>query len=121
MVMKKMKTTDNETYLGDIISSDGKNTKNINRRKNKGMALVRELSVMIVEMMLGDHHFETALMFRNAILVNSLIYNSEAWYNLTDKEVIILEQVDEMFLRIYCQPPKQHPNPFYIWNLDVFQ
>ena len=35
----KMKEVDNEKYLGDILSSDGKNCKNIAARKNRGLEL----------------------------------------------------------------------------------
>ena len=60
---------------------------------------MREISTMLVEAMLGKEHVETAMLVRNAILVSSLIFNCEAWYGLTKKEVEVLEKVDEQLLR----------------------
>ena len=80
-----LQITQQEKYLGDIISEDGKNTKNVTARKNKGTGLVTEISAMLVEAMLGKDHFEIAMLVRNAILVSSHIFNCEAWYGLTKK------------------------------------
>ena len=38
--MFEMNTVEQEKYLGDIISNDGKNTKNITARKNRGTGVV---------------------------------------------------------------------------------
>ena len=44
-------------YLGDTISKDGKNYKNIAIRKNKGVGLVREINALLVEMKARNEHF----------------------------------------------------------------
>ena len=33
------------------------------------------------------------------MVVNGFLYNSEAWHNICDKDIIPLEKVDEAFLR----------------------
>ena len=38
-----LEKTDNEKYLGDIISNDGTNTKNILARKGKGLGVVNQV------------------------------------------------------------------------------
>ena len=48
-----MEEVNSEKYLGDILSNDGKNTKNINARKNRGIGLVTESSLNMVEMLLA--------------------------------------------------------------------
>ena len=65
--------------------------KNLTARKNKGNVLVKEKSAMLVEAILGREHFEIAMIVRNAILINSLIFNCEAWYGLTKKQIEMLE------------------------------
>ena len=62
-------------YLGDIISTDGRNDKNVAARKNKGQGLVNEKSALIVELILRQDHFETAILRRNTDLVSCLIFN----------------------------------------------
>jgi hypothetical protein len=94
-----LQTSHQEKYLGDIVSDDGKNVKNLTARKNKGNGLVTEISAMLVEAMLGREHFEIAMIVRNAILISSLIFNCETWYGLTKKQIEMLEKVDEQLLR----------------------
>ena len=55
--------------------------------------------MMLEELCLGDYHFESANILRNSLLLNSLLSNGEAWYNVTEKEVSSLEKVDEMLIR----------------------
>ena len=46
----------------------------------------------------GSYHFETSVILRNALLISSMILNSEVWYGLTKKDTDMLEQVDEMWM-----------------------
>ena len=39
----KLDTIENDKYLGDIISFDGKNKKNILARRNKGIAIIKQM------------------------------------------------------------------------------
>ena len=71
-----LKLTEGEKYLGDILTNDGRNYKNIVSRKNKGTALVNEIHAIIAEMMLGKDHFEVSILLRNTMLISSLLFNS---------------------------------------------
>ena len=51
-----------------------------------------EIHALLVEMMAGDEHFVMATLVRNSCLVSSMIFNCEAWYGLTLKQVKILEE-----------------------------
>ena len=44
-----------ETYLGDILSMDGRNVKNINARKNRGTGIVTQLMMKLEEICIGKH------------------------------------------------------------------
>ena len=106
-----------EKYLGDIISSDGKNYKTVAARKNKGTGIVNELFALIVELSLGHEHFETAILLRNTVLISSLKFNSQAWYGVRKKKVRELEKIDEQFLRKKLQAVHlKHQSPYYILN-----
>ena len=52
----KMKEVDNEKYLGDILSSDGKNCKNIAARKNRGFGVITQLMSILIDMCFGRHY-----------------------------------------------------------------
>ena len=94
-----IKIEEHEKYLGDIVSRDGKNTKNITARVNRGRGIVRDLNATLVEMLASKEHFELGVTFRNAMLISSLLTNCEAWYNITNVDIVRLESVDEQMLR----------------------
>ena len=94
-----MEEVDSAKYLGDIIQTDGKNKRNIQERKNRGLGAVNQIQQLLDDLCLGDYHFEAANILRNSLLLSSLLSNSETWYNLTQKEISELESVDEILLR----------------------
>ena len=66
---------------------------------------------------LESTYFEVALILRESLFLSSLLLNSEAWVNYNEKDIIILEQCDEMLLTMILDcdsrssnPPKYHPD-----------
>ena len=41
----------------------------------------------------------TTVIFRNSLLLSTMLTNVESWFGLTDKEVETLEKVDEQLMR----------------------
>ena len=78
-----MEEVDSAKYLGDIIQTDGKNKRNIQERKNRGLGAVNQVQQLLDDLCLGDYHFEAANILRNSLLLSSLVSNSETWYNVT--------------------------------------
>ena len=58
---------------------------------------------------LGHYFYEFALILRESILVSKLVFNSEVWYNLSNKQMEKLEQIDEIYLRKILNIPKSTP------------
>ena len=114
-----METVDFERYLGDIISSDGKNTKNIDVRKNRGIGVVNQVMDILEEICFGKYHFQVAMILRNSLLISSLLTNAEAWYNLSNAEVTDLEKVDEDLLRKVLESPVSTPREMLYLELGV--
>ena len=104
-----MKVKDYETYLGDIICKSGSNEKNIENRRNQGLGAISEISSMLDRVSLGHFHFDIALILRDSILISKLVFNSEIWYNLTDQQLVKLEQIDEMYFRQVFNVAKSTP------------
>ena len=88
-----------EKYLGQIISSDSKNTKNILKMRNKGIGIQNKVINMLNTMQGGIFHFEIAVIYRNAYLISSILSSSEVWYGVTQAEYEQLESVDEMWMK----------------------
>ena len=96
-------------YLGDIISFDAKNSKNIKDRVSKGMGIIGDIFSILETICFGPHYFEIALLLREALLINGTIYNSAAWYNLTPKDIRDIEQIDRVFFSRLFSTPKSTP------------
>ena len=98
-----------DKYLGDIISTDGRNMKNIKARIAKGKGIVNNILTMLEGIPFGKHYFEVGIILRNSLLVSSMLFNSEAWYNLTSAELDLFETIDLLLLRQLLHAPKGTP------------
>ena len=50
---EKMSIKQDQMYLGDIISADGRHDKNIQARKNKGLGKINEIMQILQSLILG--------------------------------------------------------------------
>ena len=98
-----------EKYLGDIITNDGKNTKNIESRMAKGQGNIDQVMSILEEICFGQYQFEAAVLLRNSLLISSLLTNSEAWHNVTTRDIENLESIDEKLLRRILEAPITTP------------
>ena len=104
-----------DTYLGDIISKDGKNKHNIEHRVAKGIGLVSQIIEILKTVSFGEHYFEIAKTLRNSILINGILTNCEVWYGITQNELKQLEEVDRLYLRKVFNVPLTCPKEsFYL-------
>ena len=94
-----MRSTEQEKYLGDVVSSNTKIDENIKMRHAKGTGINNQIISIIKEVSFGFYYFEMGLLFRNSMLINGIMFNLEVVHNLTPKHVDILEECDKMFMR----------------------
>ena len=100
-----MLISDKQKYLGDILTTSGKITENIEARYKKGLGKINEILGILQEVSFGPHYFQMALLFRDSILINSMLCSSEALYGITNSHIEKLEQVDRIFFRRLFQVP----------------
>ena len=93
-----MDKVDEDVYLGDIISKTGRNKSNIENRVSKGIGAAAKIFNIIELVSFGNHSIEVGIMLRESVLISSMIYSGEVWYNLTKSDIAELENVDRMFL-----------------------
>ena len=68
----KMKDSERQKYLGDMIDISVSLQATVEQRKTKGEGIVSEILVIINEIPLGKHRIEVALRLREAMLVIEL-------------------------------------------------
>ena len=117
--MDKIYKAENEKYLGNIITTDGKNVKNIEARVSKAQGIIQQLKCIFEEMSLGKFIFEVAVILRNSLFINGILTNFEACYGLTIKEIEQLEKCDEQLLRLILECPSKTPKEMLYLELGL--
>ena len=107
------------TYLGDILSADGKNSKNISERISKGLGIISQIFNLLDNISFGSHLFEIAVLLRNSMLINGILTNAEIWYNLSRKEINEFEKLDKLFFCKLFEVPKSTPYEAFYLELGV--
>ena len=88
-----------EKYLGDVINQSGKIKHNIEARRAKGYGIVANILAIISEVPLGHWKVDAGLRLREAMLLNGILFNSEAWHNIKEDDINTLEKVDEALIK----------------------
>ena len=93
-----MKQAKSEKYLGDIVDHTGSIQATIDNRKSKGQGIITEILAIINEIPLGIHRIDVAMKLREVMLLNGILYNSEAWHGVTKGHIKSLEAIDEAII-----------------------
>ena len=94
-----MKESEQEKYLGDKISKAANIKATIHDRVTRGYGIVSEINAILEDIPLGIYRVEMGLKLRQAMLINGLLFNSEAWHSVTKDDTKNLEKIDEMLIR----------------------
>ena len=99
------------------MAGDAKNNSNIKAPVAKGMGILNDIFNILEQVTFGEHYFQIALLLRESLLVNSVLYNSSVWYNLTQKDINELSYLDKVFYsRLYSIPMTAPSESFYLEN-----
>ena len=99
-------------YLGDIVSASGAMRPCIEDQRNKGWGKVSELKGILSELP-AIRRVEIGLKLREAKVHNGILYNSEAWSNVSDADMERLEQVSTAALRALVDGHAKCSKAFY--------
>ena len=69
------------------------------RIKAKGYGIVSQIVAISEEAPLGKWRMKCSMILRNAMLVNSMLFNAEAWQGIVKDETQQLRRVDEYLFR----------------------
>ena len=91
-----MDKTENQKYLGFLLSSRGDNMKNITSLKNKSIGITRRLFTKLESLKLRRYFFECAIIFLNVMLRSSILYASETYYGLSEFQIRQIERIETL-------------------------
>ena len=94
-----MKNHEKQKYLGDIIHSNGKQRATIVERLSEECGIIANIRALLDDILLGYRRTQTGLELRQAWLINGVLYNSEIWQKLTEKDIRDLNKIDTILLR----------------------
>ena len=97
--LSKIEQTDEQMYLGFVISSTGNNMANIEQLKKKSIGIIKKIFNRLNSLNLKQYYFECSMILLNALLRPSILYPCEAYYNLKETEIRQIERIEENFLR----------------------
>ena len=98
-----------QKYLGFILSSSGDNMVNIRSIRNKSIGTIRTIFTKLNSLNLKKYYFECGMILMNVMLRSSILYASETYFDLKEKEVRQLERIEESFMRQLLKTTKGCP------------
>ena len=114
-----IESVEEDTYLGDLISGDGKNKKNIEKRISKGLGIISQILNLLELVSFGKHYIEIALLLRESMFINGVLFNAEVWYGLTKAEINEFEKLDRLLLRKILAVPFSTPQEAFYLELGI--
>ena len=85
----------------------------IEDRRNQGWGKIATIMGILSEVDMGVHKLEVGLLLRKAILIGGMLYTSEAWSGLNEKQLARLEVVDTALLRKLTGGHSKSATEFY--------
>ena len=85
--------TDEQKYLGFVLSSKGNNMANINSLKKKSKGIIRRIFSKLESLTLKQFYFECVIIFMNTMLRSSILYACKTYYKLKETEIRQLERI----------------------------
>ena len=105
-------------YLGDIISNDGKYTKNIESRKVKTQATTININSIASTEIMRKMETSVLLELHDKITIPGLLANAESW-SLLKTETTEMEKIEYQALRNLFDLPLHTPIPGIIFSLGT--
>ena len=102
-------------YLGEILNEEGNIDDTIEDRKNKSIGRINQITSILSSISLGFFYMDIGLVFRESMLINGILTNSEVWYNVGEDHFKVLESADkDLMKRIFDAHSKTPSELFYL-------
>ena len=116
---EEIANTESTRYLGDIYSESGTNKELIDDRVKKGKSTTISIMAMCTNITLGLYRIRVSLLLYEVVFLAAVLFNSQAWSNITKAQFNQLETSQLRFLKRTMQVPSSTPNAFTFLELGV--
>lgn len=106
-------------YLGDLFNVFGNNADLIKDRVQRGTRAVVSIDAFMRDNCFGQHTVSTYITLYYAVFLASVLFNSEAWSCITDRDLCHLEKLQISFLKKILGIKKCASNSFTFLELGV--
>ena len=114
----EIEETDDYKYLGDLVTNDGKNTRNIENRKNKTFAATSGINSIAGTSVMRKIETKVILELHDKVILSALLTNAEAWtLNKSEKDEI--ERIEIQTLKMLFDLPIHTPTPAIIHTFGI--
>ena len=97
-------------YLGDIITNDGKNTKNLENRRNRTISTTISIKTIATNDVFRDIGTAVLMQLHDTNTLSALLTNCESW-TLLKKENEQLQQIEIQSIKLLFDLPSHTPTP----------
>ena len=115
----KMEKVSDDKYLGDMLSSDGRNSINVKERIGKGLGSISEIMSILDTISFGSQYFKIFTLLRDSLFLNAILTNAEIWYGVKKTEIEDLEELDHLLIRKAMKCPVSTPKEAYHLELGL--
>ena len=105
-------------YLGDIITADGKNEKNIEARRIKVLASIVSINTIAASDVLRKIETPVLLELHDKIILSALLTNAEAW-TLNSSNCDEMDRIEIQALKYMFDLPAHIPTPAIIYSFGT--
>ena len=97
--VEEMHETEEEKYLGDQINKSAKHASTIAKRRGKGFGIISDITQILDVIPDGTRRIRMGLLLREALFVNAMFVNMEAWHNVLQKDTSVFTKLDQYLMR----------------------
>ena len=106
-------------YLGDIFNQKGDNSDMIKDRVRRGIAAMISIEAIMADLQLGTFTVSVYLLLYRSLFLSTLLFNSQAWSNLTKKDIDDLQRCQLKMLKKILAGARSTSNAFTFLELGV--
>ena len=108
----KIETVLTLVYLGDVFNSKGNTNDLAKDRIKRGTSAMIQIEALVKETGLGIHQVNVHLLLHHSLFLSCILFNSQAWSNLMESDLAMLETLQMKSLKKILNVPRSTTNSF---------